>query len=73
MARRKRSSLKKLKAWPLLLLLAGVYWARAHLGITDVSDVNSISESLLPIALIFLAAAALWLILKLARRSDRKN
>ena len=65
MGRKKRSSLGKLRAWPLLLLLAGIYGAREYLGITDVSDVNALSRLALPIALIMLAIAAVWLLVRL--------
>lgn len=60
MGRRRRS---KLKAWPLLLILALVYWGREHLGIKDVSDLESLSEAALPVVIVLFVIAGIWLLL----------
>ena len=63
-----RRRLSRFKAWPLLILLALAYWGREHLGIKNVSDVESLSEAALPVAFgLLIVAGILFLLSKLGR------
>jgi hypothetical protein len=65
--------MSRFKAWPLLLLLAAVYWAKEYLGFQNVTDLNDLSKSALPIALaVFLLALAVF-VLKLIFGSKKTS
>lgn len=75
--RRKFKPLKSTKAWPILVLLAGVYWVREQFGIRDArsfsAGLNAQSESFLPYAPWLFGAALLFLVIRLSQRKSGKE
>ena len=53
--------MKKFKAWPLLVILALVYWAKEYLGVNNVDDIESLSKALLPIVVMVAVIVAIIL------------
>jgi hypothetical protein len=68
-----KASLKPFKAWPILLLIAFVYWLKENMAISDISDLNSRSDALLPILLGVMAIAGTLLFLKLLLKPKKKE
>jgi ABC-type Fe3+ transport system permease subunit len=64
--------MRKFKTWPLLLLLAAIYWGREVFGFKDVRDLNDVSSAALHIALPCFFLALLLLLLRLFRRKDKE-
>ncbi len=66
-----------MKAWPVLVVLAAVYWAKEKFGIRDAqsfsSDLNESSQSLLQYAPWVLGAAVLLLFIRLIARKDEPD
>ena len=68
---------KKMKAWPLLLLLAAAYWIKKELGFNSgeefSSELNAASQELLDFAVIVFFIALLWFFFSLLRRKKNKQ